>query len=164
MTSPTPPSRTAAAIRRSLSRSGPDCGASVAASDPVVANTPAPRAVGLSTPPPRSSATASGAGTVTAKRTTSGHGTGGRLVRTSSSSQAGARSPLSDTVAACHPVPADRRPPVAHWGRVAVPLRPVTATAERAAARRADPAGAPPPAGWLRRLIGYCLRHRGDLY
>jgi hypothetical protein len=40
---------------------------------------------------------ASGIGTVTAKRTTSGHGTGGRFVRTSSSSQAGARNPRSAT-------------------------------------------------------------------
>src|SRR4051812_44250463 len=164
MTSPTPPSRTAAAIRRSLSRSGPDCGASVAASEPVVANTPAPRAAGLSIPPPTSSATASGAGTVTAKRTTSGHGTGGRLVRTSSSNQAGARSPLPATRAACPPVAADRRTPVAHWTRAAVPPRPVTATAEKAAAHRSGPAEAGPPGGWLRRLIGYCLRHRGDLY
>src|SRR4051812_3229930 len=164
MTNPTPPRRTAAAIRRSLSRSGPDCGASVAASEPVVANTPAPRAMGLPIPPPRNSATASGAGTGTAKRTTSGHGTGGRLVRTSSSSQAGACSPLSATRAACHPVAADRRTPVAHWNRAVVPLRPVTATAERTAGRRTGAEVAPPAGGWLRRLTGYCLRHRADLY
>src|SRR4051795_9873047 len=41
----------------------------------------------------------------TAKRTTSGHGTGGRLVRTSSSSHAGARNPRSATSRACHPGP-----------------------------------------------------------
>src|SRR3954471_16029444 len=43
----------------------------------------------------------------TAKRTTSGHGIGGRLVRTSSSSQAGARNPRSATSRACHPGPGD---------------------------------------------------------
>src|SRR3954469_10060791 len=41
----------------------------------------------------------------TAKRTTAGHGTGGRLVRTSSSSHAGARNPRSATSRACHPGP-----------------------------------------------------------
>jgi ATP-binding cassette subfamily B protein len=40
----------------------------------------------------------------------------------------------------------------------------VTATAERAAARRSGPADQPEQGGWLRRLIGYCLRHRADLY
>src|SRR3954471_17298383 len=162
--SPTQPNPAAAAIRRSLSRRGPACGASVAAREPVVPKTPAPSACASSRPPPTSSATASGIGMVTAKRTTSGHGTGGRLVRTSSSSQAGARSHLSATRAACHPVAAERRTPVAHWTRAVVPLRPVTATAERTAGRRAGVQAAPPSDGWLRRLIGYCLRHRADLY
>src|SRR4051794_40280748 len=39
----------------------------------------------------------------TAKRTTSGHGTGGRLVRTSSSSHAGARNPRSPSSRAFPP-------------------------------------------------------------
>src|SRR4051812_2455328 len=93
--SPTAPKLMAAAMRRSRSRRGPDWGARAAASAPVVAKTPAPRAAPSRIPPSTATATASGAGMVTANRTTSRHGTGGRFVRTSSSSQAGARSTRS---------------------------------------------------------------------
>src|ERR671910_2926139 len=96
-TSPTAPKPTAAAVRRSRSRRGPDCGARLAASAPVVAKTPAPSTGPGCTPPSTATATASGAGMVTAKRTTSRQGTGGGVVRTSSSSQAGARNPRSAT-------------------------------------------------------------------
>src|SRR3954464_11874443 len=124
-------------IRRSWSRSGPGCGASAAASAPMVANTPAPRAAPGVTPPATRTATVSGRGRVTAKRTTSRHGTGGGLVRTSSSSQAGAcrpraRSPPSATPEACHPRPLA---PLESAG-VSVPLRELLAALDA----RYDPA------------------------
>jgi ATP-binding cassette subfamily B protein len=39
----------------------------------------------------------------------------------------------------------------------------MTATYLQAAGTRGRPADPPPEGGWLKRLIGYCLRHRGDL-
>ncbi|WP_299955413.1 ABC transporter ATP-binding protein [uncultured Modestobacter sp.] len=39
----------------------------------------------------------------------------------------------------------------------------MTATAERAPGRRSVPVEPVPEGGWFRRLVGYCLRHRGDL-
>ena len=39
----------------------------------------------------------------------------------------------------------------------------MTATVDAPAGTRGGPAAAPPPGGWLKRLVGYCLRHRGDL-
>jgi ATP-binding cassette subfamily B protein len=39
----------------------------------------------------------------------------------------------------------------------------VTATVQQPAGTRGRPADPPPEGGWLRRLVGYCLRHRGDL-
>jgi ATP-binding cassette subfamily B protein len=39
----------------------------------------------------------------------------------------------------------------------------VTATQLQSAGTRGRPADPPPEGGWLKRLIGYCLRHRGDL-
>jgi len=40
----------------------------------------------------------------------------------------------------------------------------VTATAARTTGRRAGPAEEVAQGGWLHRLLGYCLRHRGDLF
>src|SRR5690348_12754994 len=67
---------------------------------------------------------------VSPKRTTSCQGTGGFLVRTSSSSQAGARSPLSATPGACHAYPSAVTEPTG------VPLADVIAALEA----RYDPA------------------------
>src|SRR5215207_10157082 len=141
-TSPTAPKPTAAAVRRSRSRRGPDCGARLAASAPVVAKTPAPSAGPGSTPPSTATARASGAGMVTANRTTSRHGTGGGVVRTSSSSHAGARSTRSRvlrsvTPEACHRLPRGRGTG-GHLqsGAVPVPLREVIAALDA----RYDPA------------------------
>jgi len=39
----------------------------------------------------------------------------------------------------------------------------VTATAPPAPGTRGRPTAPPPEGGWLKRLVGYCLRHRGDL-
>src|SRR5918998_682618 len=69
------PKTVAEAVRRSRSRSGPPCGARLPASAPVVAKTPAPSTGPGSMPPSTATATARGAGTVTAKRTTLRHGT-----------------------------------------------------------------------------------------
>src|SRR5829696_7138650 len=141
-TSPTAPKPTAAAVRRSRSRRGPDCGARLAASAPVVAKTPAPSAGPGSTPPSTATATASGAGIVTANRTTSRHGTGGGVVRTSSSSHAGARSTRSRVLRSVTPEACHRRPrgrgTGGHLqsGAVPVPLREVIAALDA----RYDPA------------------------
>jgi len=39
----------------------------------------------------------------------------------------------------------------------------VTASVGTPSGTRGRPAAAPPEGGWLKRLVGYCLRHRGDL-
>ena len=96
-------SRSAAAVRRSRSRSGPDCGARLRRERARRReDARAERRARLARRPRRATATASGAGTVTAKRTTSRQGTGGGVVRTSSSSQAGARRPRSRRTALRH--------------------------------------------------------------
>ena len=39
----------------------------------------------------------------------------------------------------------------------------MTATQQQVVGTRGLPAAPPPEGGWLTRLVGYCLRHRGDL-
>ncbi|CCH87300.1 ABC transporter [Modestobacter italicus] len=40
----------------------------------------------------------------------------------------------------------------------------MTATQQQPVGTRGRPAAPPPEGGWFKRLVGYCLRHRGDLF